>query len=796
MIQKKRNCNANLVLFVLVLCTFFSVKGQIIIDDGKMESVSLRPYAEILAAGEEHYSADSIFNPSSKLNFLPLNSLEESIGFSNEPYWIRFSITNRTSTPLSYYLETGRPITDRVTLYLKDVSGKIAVYKSGDVIPFSEKSIAHRKSVFQFDLDPESKLEAVLFLKSDGEVLNLPLNLITEKDFLYASSRDQLFYGFFYGILLLACVIYLFFYTAMHDITFLYYGFYLFFIALLEFSLDGFFHQYILPDAGYISRRAVLATGIISIFFFGKYVQKFLNVAECSQILLSTYRFAAIVLPLCLLVLFCYPDFLVTLYPIINISGLLLLVQAIVTIVYLKIAKKEVDNYFVIGIACVTIGFAVFILNNLNVLSTSFFTENGVKFGIGLEVIFLSLSMGNRIRKLKRTTDEMTLLALNQAENMNDIKSSFISNISHELRTPLNAIMGVATSLRENESYEDLKEKRQLILSSSENLLGSIEDILDFTVIEKGSQELEHASFDLHCLLRKLKRIHEERALNKGLEFYFTAQQGLPKKIIGDKLKLFQILDNLLDNAVKFTLDGEVSFNVGFKRTSTTSTTVNFSIKDTGTGIAKGKMDSIFEAFTKKSFLDKREFYGLGLGLYIVKNYVDLQEGTVNIINNDGQGITCNVNLEFGLDKEELEIGVDDFNQRLGDYTHKTNILLVEDNAINQKVISLLFKKHENIHLKIAENGQEALKLIQVHPFDLVLMDLQMPIMDGFEATAAIRSGRAGQSAVDLPIIVLTADSTDKTKKEVLRLGANAYLTKPIKGELLFKLIRNNLIRV
>ena len=255
-----------------------------------------------------------------------------------------------------------------------------------------------------------------------------------------------------------------------------------------------------------------------------------------------------------------------------------------------------------------------------------------------------------------------------------------------------------------------------------------------------------------------------------------------------------QILDNLLDNAVKFTLDGEIDLNVGFKRTGAASTTVNFSIKDTGIGIAKDKMDSIFEAFAKKSFLDKREFYGLGLGLFIVKNHVDLQKGGLHIGNNESKGITCTVNLEFGLDKEELEIGVDDTNKAITDYTHNTNILLVEDNALNQKVISLLFKKHQNIHLKIAENGQEALELIKVHAFDLILMDLQMPIMDGFEAMAAIRSGLAGETATNLPIIVLTADSTDKTKKEVLRLGANAYLTKPIKGELLFEIIRNNLI--
>ena len=371
-----------------------------IIGNDKMESVSLRPYAEIMNAGEEHYSADSIFNPYRNFPFIPMDSVQQTMGFNNKSFWMRFGIENNTTTPLSYYLETGRHITDKVTLYLRDESGNITVYESGDAIPFSKKSITYRKSVFPLNIKPKSKLEAVLFLKSDGKVLNLPLNLITENDFLYATARNQLFYGFFYGILLLAFFIYLFFYSAMHDITFLYYGLYLLFIGLLEFSLDGSFRQYILPGASYFSKGVVLATGIITLFIFGKYVQKFLNIGACKQILLSNYEFAALILPTCLLGLFCYINLSANFYPIVNIIGLLLIIKSIAIIAYLKIKNKEADVYFVTGITCASLGFTVFILNNLNILSASFFTENGFKFGIGLEVIFLSLSMGNRISKL------------------------------------------------------------------------------------------------------------------------------------------------------------------------------------------------------------------------------------------------------------------------------------------------------------------------------------------------------------------------------------------------------------
>jgi signal transduction histidine kinase/ActR/RegA family two-component response regulator len=777
-----------------------AVQGQLVISENLENPVSLRPHAELFIAGQKSYSLQEISNLSHTGTFKPMTEFEENLGFSEAHFWIRFYLTNRTAETVNYYLETGRPITDQVSLYLKNGSGKIGLQKSGDAIPFNEKSISHRKSVFRVDLEPDQTVEAYVHLKSDGEVVMLPLDLIPEKSFLYQTYKEQLFYGFFYGILVLACIIYLFFYSAMRDTAFVYYGLYVLFIAMMQFSLDGLFHQYILPDGGYFSKRAVLFAALTSLFFFGNYGRKFLDISKHSKPLLIAFEIMSGITFISLLGLLAVPRFLAYCYPLANHIGLAILLLTIGSIVFLRIKKVKVDAFFIIGISFLVLGFVVFILNNLNLLPNSFITENGAKFGIGLEIIFLSLSMGNRIRNLRESNESNRLLALQRLEDMNDMKSSFISNISHELRTPLNLIMGVATTLRRDKRDKDLQKKCQMILNSSETLLGHVDDILDFTSIEKGEQELHQSSFDLHKSLNRVVHINRGKAHQKNLDFTYTHEEGLPEKIIGDRRKLMQLLNNLLDNAVKFTSAGKVSFHVEHRRKKDGTGHFVFYIKDTGIGVSKEKMSTIYESFTKKSSADKREFYGLGLGLYVSKSYVDLQNGTITIENGVDQGTECRVELDFELDKPERQEAPELQAVRIGEKGNRDlggcRILLVEDNKMNQMVIKLAVKKWKNVDLDIAEHGAEALEMLKGSTYDIILMDLQMPVMDGFEATATIRAGKAGQAVMHIPILVVTADATDTTKTEIFRLGANDYLTKPVKTDLLLNKIRKNLVRV
>jgi len=782
---------------LLVLCWVFSGHSQLAVEGNLKETLSLRPHAELFLAGQKEYSIHEIADIYGNGAFEPMTDFNENLGFSQDNFWIRFQLTNPTDETAHYYLETGRPITDRVSLYIDRGEGKITSRESGDAIPFNEKDVLHRKSVFRVGLMPQQTVEAYIHLKSDGEVVMLPLDLIPEKTFLYETYKEQLFYGFFYGILVLACIIYLFFYFAMRDTAFVYYGLYVLFIAMLQFSLDGLFHQYILPDGRYFSNRAVLFAALISLFFFVNYGRKFLDIKNHGKFLLAAFEIMSGITFIALLALLAVPGFLAYCYPLANHIGLAILLLTIGSIVYLRIKKVDVDLFFITGITFLILGFVVFILNNLNLLPNSFITENGAKFGIGLEIIFLSLSMGNRIRNLRESNEQNQLLALQRLEDMNDMKSSFISNISHELRTPLNLIMGVADTLRKDQRDKDLQDKCKLILTSSETLLGHVDDILDFTSIEKGELEMHEDTFDLPVLLNRVVSLNHKKAQQKNIDFSYTHQEGLPRTITGDKRKLMQVLNNLLDNAVKFTSEGEVRFHANFSVKKDGKTAFTFTVSDTGIGISKEKMSTIFESFTKKSSADAREFYGLGLGLYVAKSYVDLQNGIIEIKNGERQGTECRVMLDFAVDQEPTPEPTNSTSEASNDLDlGGCRILLVEDNKMNQMVIRLAVKKWENVQLEIANQGEEALEMLRTSSYDIILMDLQMPVMDGFEATANIRSGKAGEAIKDIPILVVTADATDATKKEIYRLGANDYMTKPVKADVLYTKIRKNLVAV
>lgn len=775
---------ANFILRALLLLFSVSATAQSHGSDSDTDIISLRPKASIFLAGDDDFDLNEV-RTSVQSQFVPLTSLKENVGFSNENYWLRFEIENATSTPVEYFLETGRPITDVVDLYLVDEQGNVQQQHSGDKMPFAQKSVKHRKSIFDIELEPNQRLQAYIHMKSDGEVVMFPLDLYNKDQFFNLTYKEQVFYGFFYGILILACIIYLFFFFALKDRAFIYYGLYVLFIALMQFSLDGFFHQYITPQGGWLSDKAVLLTAFISLFFFGKYGDTFLNLKKNSTFLHRMGKILGFSIVFGVALMIVAPPLFQYCYPLANAIGILVLIHMIASLVVMKRKKVKVDPYFVIGISFLVFGFIIFILNNFNTIENSFFTNNGAKFGIGLEIVFLSISMSNRIRDLRMENEKNQLLALQRAEDMNEIKSSFLSNISHELRTPLNLIMGVATSLQQNQEEVDLEEKCRLILGSSKNLLSNIEDILDFTVIEKGDQELKEVPFDLPSTISKVVSLQKKKAESKNLEFNFVIPNTLPTRIVGDKGKLVQILNHLLDNAIKFTNSGSVGLYIAAKPKGKNGITLDFTIKDTGIGISKEKMSTVFESFTKKSFRDKREFSGLGLGLFIVKNYVDLQKGTIDISNNSNQGTTCRLSLGFEIDEDELLLSKEAEISQSPMNLEGSHILLVEDNKMNQTVVKLLFKKWENINLTIANHGKEAIELMENNTFDLILMDLQMPVMDGFETTETIRKGKTN-CAAQIPILVLTADNTSTTRKEIFRLGANDLVTKPVNGPLLF----------
>lgn len=381
--------------------------------------------------------------------------------------------------------------------------------------------------------------------------------------------------------------------------------------------------------------------------------------------------------------------------------------------------------------------------------------------------------------------------AKEEAEMLTHSKSEFLSNMSHEIRTPMNAIIGLTDMLLQEELKPQVRDNIRMIKYSSDNLLVIINDILDFSKIEAGKVTFEQVEFELSQLIQDLEKTVDLRAKEKGLRIQTFIDESLPKVLIGDPYRLNQILLNLASNAVKFTQQGQISIRAKKLEQAGEQVKLLFEVEDTGIGIASEELDKIFESFVQASGTTTREYGGTGLGLTITKKLVELQEGKISATSIMDEGSVFRFELFFKVsDKEALTlpepVQTEDKNL-IG-----AKILMVEDNGINQIVAKRLLTRW-NAEIDIANDGKEALAFLRYKQYDVVLMDIHLPKMNGYEITAIIRDPNSEVLDHDVPIVALTADAFPETREKTISAGMDDFVIKPFEQNLFYRTIVRNL---
>ncbi len=365
------------------------------------------------------------------------------------------------------------------------------------------------------------------------------------------------------------------------------------------------------------------------------------------------------------------------------------------------------------------------------------------------------------------------------------IKEKFLANMSHEIRTPLNAIIGFTNLLGKKKIDAESTHFVDTIRQSGENLLSIVNDVLDLSKIEAGMMRIEYAPFSMRSTVHGVEMMFAQRIAEKGLSFESEVDAGFPDLLIGDVTRVTQILVNLIENAIKFTPQGNISLTVKSLGTRHQSVITQIEVTDTGIGIEKDKLNKIFDRFEQAQDSVTREYGGTGLGLSIVRELCILQNGTISAHSDPGKGTSIKVQLPFKISNDEVLINssIESDKPLLKD--SELHILVVEDNPINQDLIRHLLNQW-NYKCDFAVNGNDALQSLKLTEYDLILLDIQMPEMDGYTTAQEIRN----TLKLKTPVIAMTAHAMQGEREKCLSYGMNEYISKPIREEKLLTMIQ------
>ncbi|WP_172150151.1 MULTISPECIES: hybrid sensor histidine kinase/response regulator [Pseudomonas] len=745
-------------------------------------------------------SIDEVTSSALQASFRPHDKPVLNAGYSRSVFWLRLDLEYRPQRPdglggpQPWLLELAYPPLDRLDLYLPDAQGKFQLaQRTGDGLPFASRQIKHHNYLFELDLQPQQPQRVYLRLQSQGSI-QAPLSLWAPTAYLEEQPARIYVLGIIYGVLLVMLIYNLFIFLSVRDASYLYYILYIASFGLYQVSVNGAGIEYFWPDNPWWANAATPFLIGSAALFGCQFARSFLHTSEHSpwvdRTLLLLMASGAGVMILALTVSYALSLRLAT------YLALLFTVVVFVAGVLAWLRGMRVARYFIIAWSAFLLGGAINSLMVLGYLPNMFLTMYASQLGSALEVGLLSLALADRINAMKEERTRILqdsgrkLEALNQElANSNRLKDEFLATVTHELRTPMNGVIGSLELMQTLSLDAELAQYQKTAASSARDMMRMVNDILALSELQAGKLYPRREPFSLRGLLDGLRAQYAARAEDKGLRFVLELDESLPDTLEGDAGKLAQSLGYLLDNAVKFTAQGEVRLRVRRAGTLADSLPLSIEVIDTGVGFKVPQEAALYQRFQQLDGSMTREYGGLGIGLAICRQLVDLQGGSLSHESQPGQGsrFQLQVPLALPLPLAAQPAPVSRVQATVARRAEQCTVLVVEDNAINQLVTRGMLLKL-GYRVRTADNGAEALEVLRREPVDAVLLDCQMPVMDGFATCRALRNL---PGCAELPVLAITAHSHSGDREHCLAAGMSDYLAKPVKFEALRGLLHD-----
>lgn len=744
---------------------------------------------------------DVLSRPDSAYQYTSRDTLQ--FGYSQSAYWLRVQIRNQLDHQVNLTLQVRYPLLDFVDFYHLDQDGVIEHQMAGDHRNLQQREYPVKDYLYRLRLNP-GQAQAVFIRVQSTSSLSLPIYVSTETGLVALSNSTAWIDGAYYGIafammmynLLLMLVVRERIYIEYVACVVLQIGF----IA----SLNGYAGM-LFPENLFIADKGIYLCSTAMAVAFVQFTRTFLQTSEVMPRLDRFYRYYMLVPVIALVAEMLLPP---TAAAKINVMLVMFTVILLFPVaLYRYLSGYRAAFYFVFGQGMFLSSVIFTSLSSLNLVPFYFLAPLAIKVGSAAELMLFSMSLAGRINELKKSHFEIQreqevalaetkaserhlaeMSEVNQVlEQALQVRSKFLANMSHEIRTPMNGILGML-ELIDNPDMDSVQRNYiDIARRSGKTLLALINDILDLSKIESGKLQLEEKPFSLRELVQDLSSLYSQQVKNKHLTIRVAVDASVPDYIVGDRTRLWQVLTNLISNAIKFTQRGGVI--VKLKMVSNGSQQIRFAVVDTGIGIPREKHESIFDSFQQADGTTTREYGGTGLGLSISRKLVALMGGTLSLVSGPGEGSKFSFSIPCKIADEEL-IAQARMDAHDGDDNDLScyRVLVVEDNEVNQKVALGILTKLGISHVHASANGREALNYLQDNMVDIIFMDVQMPVMDGFDTTREIRGI---ERLAHIPIIAMTANAMDGDRAECLEAGMNDYISKPVKLDL----VRNALLR-